>query len=380
MGSTPRLARAVLSRECRACGPPAVILFLLVSTCGAQTSAADLLSQADSARKSNDLPTAVALYRASLQKDGTSRQGWWYLGNCLFALKQFPEAIEALDSLLKLDPQLAPAIALRGLSRIHTGDYRGALADISSVISKHESPDVPTQLLNVLQANQPLLLSRLGDFDRSLRVLGTFANATNDGLTPDLTDAIGIAILRRPILPTEIAPAEHDLITRAGRAGYLQLSKSPQAESSFQQLCADFPSARNVHFALGYVKLAHDPTGAANEFRRELNADPDNSDANMMLGYVLLNTGKPLAALEFARKAVKLSPDSATAQSIYGRVLLALGKSAESVSFLEKSARLDPGNLENELALVKAYLNLGRFADAKQERQAALQLKNGTGK
>ncbi len=350
----------------------ACILPALAPACAA-ASVAELIQQADLARKSNDLPGAVKLYRDALAQDASSQLAWWYLGGCLYAEQNFSDALQAFQSLLKLNPEMAPARALLGLTEVQTGDFANALADIDRALSSGANSGIQPQLKDVLATNKALLLSRSGHFDQSLRILSTFARTEPD---PNLLLALGIALLRRPILPSAVPPAEQDMVTRAGRAFYLMLSGSADAEAAFRALCADYPQARNVHYALGYFLLKHDTEAAAAAFKQELALDPNNADAGAMFAYAKLAGNDARAAVPFAERAVTLSPGSSSAHYVLGRVLLSIGKPQEAVAALESAEKLDPDNIEDHIALAGAYLQTSRFADAKRERHLALHLQS----
>jgi tetratricopeptide (TPR) repeat protein len=334
----------------------------------------DLSQKADAARSENRLSDAIALYKEALSLNAAWGQGWWSLGGCLYATHQYGDAVTAFTKLAGLEPGAPAAWAFKGLSEVQIGNNIAALSDIQRSISS--GGEKLPQIGDTLRTNEALLLSTAGKYEQSLRILNTFVQGDPG---PQLLDAIGIAALRRPILPAQIPPQDHELISDAGRAAFWMLAKRPdQAEPEFQKLVAEFPSAPGVHYLYGYYLFAISRTRAADEFRRELQISSGNSAAASMLAYTMLLDGDGKSALPFARTAATEDPQSASVQYVLGRVLVKLGDYNAGVSSLEKSVQLDPENLESHISLAVAYAQAGRYRDANRQRQTALRVDSGS--
>jgi len=98
---------------------------------------------------------------------------------------------------------------------------------------------------------------------------------------------------------------------------------------------------------------------------RALDLDPDNADAHITSGLVLLMEGRHEEAVADARKAVQLAPGSADVAQLAGFIVLPSGYTEEAVALCEKSMVLNPNYPAVYLGtLGDAYRQAGRTDDA----------------
>lgn len=330
----------------------------------------ELSQKANTARSENRLPEAIGFYREALAVNPAWVEGWWSVGGCLYGTHQYADAVVVFTKLTELDPPAAAAWALKGLSEVQIGNNNAALADIERSISL--GGEKLPQFGDILRTNEALLLNLAGKYEQSLRTLSSFVHGDP---SPDLLNALGIAGLRRPLLPAQIPPQDQELISAAGRAVFWMLAKrSDEADQQFQRLVADFPSTAGVHYLYGYYLFGISPARASEEFRRELQLSPDNTAAGSMLAYTMLLSGDTKNALPLAQTAASHDATSASAQYVLGRVFVKMGDYNAGVSSLEKSVQLDPENLESRISLASAYALAKRYREASRARQEALRL------
>ena len=149
--------------------------------------------------------------------------------------------------------------------------------------------------------------------------------------------------------------------------------------SGFQHLFERVPPVPNAHYLDGYLLYATDPDQAVGEFKKELEVNPSNAAAEVMLAWIPLMQNDGTEALPHARKAVAEDPTLSSAQLVLGRALTETGEANAAIEHLEKTAQLQPDNLEVHLALAKAYSKAGRKEDARRERLLCLEMtKNDT--
>ena len=108
---------------------------------------------------------------------------------------------------------------------------------------------------------------------------------------------------------------------------------------------------------------AGDWSGAADCFRQALALDPDQADALINLGFVLLESGQPTQAELPLRRAVVLLPESADANYLLGAALLSLGD-PRAVAALARSIELAPSLLVARRDLGRALFEQGRLSEA----------------
>jgi tetratricopeptide (TPR) repeat protein len=225
----------------------------------------------------------------------------------------------------------------------------------------------------VLQFHEALLLVKLGLFDQALPVFLPIVNRGSQD--PTLAIALGLASLRRPLLPQEVPPDERELVSAAGKVTYLWMNgDSSKADREFQALVGAYPTARNIHYLYGTFLLGTSPEQSLAEFRKELGINKHSADANAMISLLLIRAGKDDVALPLAKQAVEDGESTPMAHFVYGVLLTRKGEVAKGIEQLEKAQKLDPNNLEYHIALAGAYSQLGRNEDARRERLTSIAL------
>lgn len=370
---------SIKQRQCLARLIPitAVCVLALLSKATGQSAPQpqnDLIAQASAARIENDVPRAIELYSQAVKANPNWPDGWWFLGSLQYGSGAYLPARDALSRYIEMVPNAGPAFALRGLCEFEIADYPKALADIQHGISFGAANDPRNE--QILRYHEALLLTRQAEYAAALKAYSFF---TKNGITnPELLTAIGLAGLRMPLMPKEVAPEQQTLVSEAGDAAYRYLAgDEASASQAFQGLFQRFPAAPNVHFLYGYLLFATNPDAALAEFQQELRIAPANADAEVMTAWAFLIKSAATEALPYARKAAEQLPTVPSAQLVLGKSLLETGDLKDGTEHLEKALQLEPGNLETHLALAKAYSKSGRKEDARRERILCLRLTSG---
>lgn len=350
-------------------------LLAVLSTAAAVGQSAtfdEVAAQAGTARRANRLPEAIELYRQAVQLRASWLEGWWFLGTLSYATYQYPGCETAFHEFVKLDDKRALAWSLLGLCEFETGKYDAALDHLRvSLAGKDLAPEVEAGV----RFHYGLLLTRAGLFDPGKRELERYARGAAH--EPMLITGLGLNALHQPMLPKDVPAERMDAVTQAGAATRSWiLGEIDQAEAGFQQLVKQYPALAGVHYLCGTYLSYVRPDQAMAEFRRELELNPDNSDAGAMLALLLLNAKDLSAAAPYAKRAAAKSSD-ALSDYAYGQVLLGTGDLRAAIPRLEAAARLEPANLQYHAALAGAYSRAGRRADARLERRVSLDLATG---
>jgi tetratricopeptide (TPR) repeat protein len=356
------LLLAISSRFCCAQAPP--------------PSFSDLASKAAAARDANDAPGAIELYQQALRLNSQWSDGWWFLGSLQYAAGDYPAARDALSHYLELTPNAAPALAMRGLCEFEIADYPASLKDIERALALGAANQPRNE--KILRYHEALLLTRTGRFEDALRSYAFFTREEDSN--PELMLALGLAGLRTPLLPKELRADQQGLYISAGKAAFeLMRRDNDAARVEFQHLFERVPPVANAHYLYGYLLYATDPDQAAVEFKKELDINPSNAVAEVMLAWIPLMQNDGDDALPHARKAAAEDPTLSSAQLVLGRALTETGETKDGIEYLERTAQLQPDNLEVHLALAKAYSKSGRKEDARRERLLCLEMtKNDT--
>lgn len=355
-----------------------LLLFCFSKSAWAQANPAsfsDVVARATAARDVNDVPQAIELYRQALKLNSQWADGWWFIGSLEYGTGAYSAAEKDLSHYLEMTPNAAPALAIRGLCEFESGEYPKSLGDIERALALGAANQSRNE--KILRYHEALLLTRLGRFEDALRSYGFFSQEEPN---PELLVAVGLAGLRTPLLPKELKADEQNVYAAAGKAALDLMRRDKEAaRPEFQKIFERTPAVPNAHYLYGYLLYASDPEEAEVELKKELEINPKNAAAEVMLAWIPLMRNDGSDALPYAQKAVAEDPSLASAQLVLGRALTETGDPKDGIEHLEKTAQLQPDNLEVHLALAKAYSKSGRKEDARRERLLCLEMtKNDT--
>jgi tetratricopeptide (TPR) repeat protein len=329
------------------------------------TRFAALSAKAAAARDANKSTDAVRLYREALALRPSWDEGVFHLGTLLYELEQTNEAHEEFLRFVNLRPEAGAGWAFLGLCELRLEDYTGALAHLSRGRALGLGDN--RSLLGNVKYYIAVLLSRREEFEAALQILMTFAAEGND--TPGVIEALGIATLRVPKLPSEVPESLKGVVAEAGRAAFYQgMRRFPDATKAYEDLGRTHPTQPNVHYAFGVFLLAEDAERALGEFRRELAVSPGHVFARLHLAFEYIKRSDYDAALPFAEEAVRLAPQNFAARNALGRVLVEKGELERGIAELEAGVKIAPDSPEMYFALARAFSQAGRTAEAEKAR------------
>ena len=113
--------------------------------------------------------------------------------------------------------------------------------------------------------------------------------------------------------------------------------------------------------------------GAA-EYRRAVDADPENLMARQSLASVLLRLDDLDGAIEQFEAAVRIAPDNARAQSDLGVVLAEIGDSERAIRHLLIAVELEPALQKAQLNLANSLSKTGRHDEAVRTYRRLLEI------
>ena len=323
------------------------------------------LTKANKAREEGDLEAAVDLYRQVVKASPRQRDAWWYLGTSLYELERWADARVAFDRLVRLDKTNGAALAFRGLCTFKQGQYADALDDLMQARALGVSSNA--EVGSVARFHAGLAMTRLGKFELALSAIGEFALDGND--SPQIIEALGVATLRMPLLPSEVPPEKREMVLMAGRGSYFMAMRlAPAARTAFQELAFRYPDVPNVHYAFGVFLMNDDPDRALQEFERELSVQPSHATSHIQMAFEYVKRGDYASARPHADKAVLLAPTDFIAHRLVGQIQLETGDVAAAIASLEQSRQLEPNSPTVYFTLAKAYARAGRTADAEKAR------------
>lgn len=310
-----------------------------------------------------------AHHSANVSPEATQRaasDGKWELAMLSYSAGRYTEAIATLKAYVALNPRNGTAWAVMGLSEYELKDYNNALIHLQrgQDLGINGSPE-SVQLARLRLA---ILLNRNAEFDRAAELLAP--EAGSGARANEIQFALGMALLRIPLLPDQVEASRIDLVRTAGDiAALLQASKYDYAFPKFQTLLQRYPATPFLHYAYGTAFAALSQyDDAESQFRLELTISPASELPYAGLASVALKTHRATDALPSAQRAVQLAPDSAEAHYLLGRSCLELGRVEKAVQELETARELAPGSPEVHFNLAKAYARANLPEKAEQER------------
>jgi tetratricopeptide (TPR) repeat protein len=263
------------------------------------------------------------------------------------------------------EPSHGAAWAFRGLCEFGLADYAPALEHLTRADALGVGDDA--SFLAVVGYHRAILLARAGQFERAFEIDAGFVRGGN--ASPEVLDALGIAMLRLMRLPSEVSPVQREMVQLAGRAGayMIGMMKAP-AEQAFGQLVSGYPDAPGVHYAYGTYLARDRPEEALAQFRIELERSPEHVLARVQIAQELIKQGDFEHAAPYARDAARLAPGNFLARKLLGQLKLQAGDVAGAIAELETARSLEPTSPSVRFQLARAYRRAGRTADAEHER------------
>ncbi len=337
-------------------------------------AAQQLIAEATRAREAGMVDDAAELYRRALALRPKWGEGWWYLATLLYDLDRYKEASAAFRETTRLLPKTGAPWIMLGLCEFQLELYDEALQHLRQ--GRQLGIGDNKELVRVARYHEAMLLLRRGEFESAQRSLAAQAS---DGLSSEnLIIALGLAVLRMPVLPKSIDPAYRDreLIRRVGWAELQFAQKNlGDAQQEYERIVADHPKTPGVQYGYGrYLVANQNEEAAVAAFLREIEISPQHALARFQIAYIKLQANDAPAGLPYAEEGVRLRPQLALGQYVLGRLLFDAGQHTRAVDVLETARRLAPDDPKIHFSLARAYLRTNRKADADRARAEFVRL------
>ena len=329
-----------------------------------------LLKSATAAREAEHWEDAVDLYGKIVKLRPDYAEGYWYQGTALYQLDKFQECRDSFRKVIRFSPKNGPAHAFLGLCEFGLKNYDRALEQL---MQSRTLGVADKDLGGVARYHASIIMTRIQQYSQALQTLGEFAAEGNDN--PRIIEAMGIATLRMAMLPTEVPPDRREMVLMAGRGSYMMATRMTDAAGkAFEGLVARYPETPNIHYAYGVFLLIEQPAKAIEEFKRELEIQPNDPESLMQIAYQNLKDSDPASALPWAKQAVDAAPNVFASHRALGEALAGTGDVEGGIAQLEIAIRQAPDSPGTHFALAKAYQRAGRANDAAKERAEFVRL------
>jgi tetratricopeptide (TPR) repeat protein len=326
---------------------------------------ADVSAAATAARDAGRLDEAIALYRRGIALRATWDEGRWYLGSSLYERERYRECRDAFAALVRRQPAHAGGVGMQGLCEFGLGQHETALRTLlrARALGIARTPEIA----HVVAYHAGILLTRFGEFEVGYAVLTELAGDNVESTKTN--EALGVNLLRLPILPADLAEARRPLVQLAGRAAFaMGARRLAEAATLLDELVATYPREPNVHYARGVLRTTEAPDLALDDFVAELTISPRHVPARLQLVSELVKRGEAAKAKPYAEEAVRLDPQHFAVHLAMGQVWFETDDLPKAIASFEHGVTLAPGSPQGHFLLARAYGRAGRTADAARER------------
>jgi len=321
--------------------------------------------QAEQAREAGRAAEAIDWYQKAIALKPTWTEGYWYLGTMYYEADRHRECRDAFARVVRAQPDHGAAWAFRGLCEYRLAEYIPALQHLTRADDLGLGPQRDLQA--IVAYHRALLLTQSGQFERALDIEMGLLRGGNAG--PEIQQAMGVTLLRLPLLPQDVPAEKRRLVELAGRAGAAGIALTHQeAEPAFRDLVAAYPAEPNVHYLYATYLARDRPDEALEEFKTELERSPDHVLARVQIAQELLKRNDVDGAAPYAREAVRLGPKNFLARKVLGQIELQTGHVERAIAELETERTLEPTSPTVRFQLARAYQRAGRAEDAARER------------
>jgi tetratricopeptide (TPR) repeat protein len=328
-------------------------------------SFAAVSASAAAAREAGRLDDAIGLYRQGIALRADWDEGRWYLGSSLYERERYGEARAAFAALVARQPAHAGAVGMQGLCEFALGQHEAALRTLlrARSLGIARTPE----LAHVVAYHAGILLTRFGEFEVGYAVLTELSGDNVE--SPKTVEALGLNLLRMPILPAALPEAKRPMVQLAGQAAFAMGGRRlADAGRLLDELVAAYPREPNVHYARGVLRTTEAPDLALEDFVAELAVSPRHVPARLQLVFELVKRGEAAKAKPYAEEAVRLDPEHFAVHLAMGQVWFESGDVPKAMASFEHGVKLAPGSPQAHFLLARAYARAGRDADAERER------------
>jgi tetratricopeptide (TPR) repeat protein len=304
----------------------------------------------ESQRGRQDL--AVERFRRAVELDREAPEARLRLGQALLDLGQAEAATPELEAAAKSPPHAAAALAALGRQALDRGDPKRALALFEQALAAQPSADL-------LQHSIAAAWRGLGDDARAREALAR-AGATAPVFPDPAADGLD-----------ELRTTTGALLLRGSRA--LVAERPVQAVEEYRRAVDADPQDAEARRSLALaLRATGDLDGALAELEQAARLAPGDHVVQFDLGNLQLARGAQQAAAQAFAASLELSPEFVPARFNLANTQLLLGRASEALVNLERVLALDPGHRRARYQAAMAKGALGSDDDAIRDLEALL--------
>lgn len=341
---------------------------LLLAGARAQEATPDTIFQrAIAEQQQGDYTSAINDYRDYLKLRPNMVEAEVNLGAALAHTGHFDEAIELYRAALPSLTYKNPVLLDLGLAYYKKNDFINAQQQFAAV---HELQPKDVKVAILLGDTDV----KLGKSEDALAVLQPFDPEEANNL--DFEYALGEVLINTGHLRDGVTRIEK--VAQAGNTAdayqlagstLLRLNDYEHARQDLEIALRLNPKLPNIYTMVGE---ARDKTGATADaesaFLQALQINPEDFEANLYAGSILLKRRDLEKAKPYLDKALQLKPSDIMVRYESGMLKSANGQYDAAVQYLEQVVKDDPNWLEPHVELASLYYKLHRPQDGAKER------------
>jgi tetratricopeptide (TPR) repeat protein len=370
MRHQPSLVRAL--RTC-----VVVLVAALAARAGAQTTGQDpdeLFAKGVALHQAGDILGAIQYYEAVLERQPARVEALSNLGAAYMKLGRYEEAIAQYRKALAARPDMANVRLNLGLVYYKSDRLDEAAPEFEAVLKASPQQKAATLLLADCRL-------RLGDSQKVIDLLSPLEGQLGDDRL--FAYLLGTALLEKDQL--ERGQQVIDRLFRAGESAevhlllgvqYLRQGQALKAVPEMEKAMELNPALPGAHAIYARaLRQNHDNAGAAVEYRKELEKNPNEFESNLWLG-ILRTEGNQLdEALEYLKRASRMRPrDPAVAYGL-GRVHLSAGRLEDARKAFEQLVETAPDYQQGHVLLATVYYRLNLKDQGDRQRAVVEKLR-----
>ncbi len=350
-----------------------LLAVLLTGAMPAQDAGPDqLFREAVEAQQRGDDALAVSKYRELIKVRPDMLAAHANLGAALAHLRRFDEAIAEYESALAGAPDRVQIRVNLALAYYKAGRIDRAAAEFET--SHQQAPDEKriTLLLAdcwLQQGENRKVIALLEPFDPRYRDDLTFSYLYGIALMQDNRIERGQEIMDRILRNGDSAQAR--VLMASARMRRLDWKG---AKADLERAIEIDPTLPGLHSLYGVVLDECMDDQASAQYRKELELNPNDFEANFRLGAYALHDSRIEAAEAYLGRALEIRPGDPGALLQLANLRSAEDKRDEACQILEGLTKRYPDFREAHLVLANLYYRLKRKADGDREREIAQKL------
>jgi tetratricopeptide (TPR) repeat protein len=314
---------------------------------------------------------AEAAWQVLLKSHPSNPEAYAHLGLLEARQEHYKEAVPLYRKALAVNPAIPGLRMNLGLALFKSGELKQAIVEFTALLKSQQPASPEGQRLTILIGMADY---GLGEYTEAIPYLKDAAASDAQNLQLRLYLAHSCLFTKQyqcvldtyhEILTLNAESAEADML--AGET-MDELKDITGAIQQFRAAVKADPKEPGVHFGLGYLLLKQKEfTEAASEFQAELANNPNYLQAMLYLGDTQMQLNHPEAALPLLEDVLRIDAGQELAHLDLGILYVDAGRREDALRELNTAAKLAPEDVNVHWRLARLYRSMGKKDEAKIE-------------